>query len=333
MMRATCFFILFLAVSVFAAAEVVLLPDLLNPDGILVDQSQMYITEGTSVFIYSLKDFKLKKKFGKRGEGPQEFMLNPPVPLIINFDGDDIIVTSVGKMSRFSKDGAFKEENKLGTPLVFYLKSLGKQYTGYGLYPEAGKIYRAVNIYDEKLKKVKEVCRIIHDFQLPGKGFNALLPYAYDTYDNKIFVPWKTEFCIDVYDDKGQYLYSIKQDYKNLEVTETDKQTIINALKTDPSTRTIYEQYIKPVNFPEYFCAVNDIRAADGKLYAFTYKKDNDKTECFIFDIKGKLLKKVFVHLGKKDINEFYPFAVKNGKVYQLLEEEEDCELHVTEIK
>ncbi|MGD2088646.1 MAG: hypothetical protein PVH61_20885 [Candidatus Aminicenantes bacterium] len=48
--------------------EVVPLPDLINPDGIQADRHQLYITERHSIYIYSLKDFKLTKKFGKSGE-------------------------------------------------------------------------------------------------------------------------------------------------------------------------------------------------------------------------------------------------------------------------
>jgi hypothetical protein len=58
----------------------------------------MYVSEGFSVYIYSLTDFQLKKKFGKKGEGPREFIVQPPVPLIINLREDNIIVTGRGKI-------------------------------------------------------------------------------------------------------------------------------------------------------------------------------------------------------------------------------------------
>jgi hypothetical protein len=89
---------------------------------------------------------------------------------------------------------------------------------------------------------------------------------------------------------------------------------------------------MKPMHFPGYFYAVRDIRVADGKVYAFTHKDNNDKSECFIFDIRGKLLKKMVVPLAEKDPMTLYPFDVKNGNLYQLVEKEEDWELYVTEI-
>ena len=79
--------LVFLTVSVFAQKHTAL-AELVNPDSIAVDQNQVYITEGTSIYIYDLENFKMKAKFGKRGEGPKEFMENrqtgnPPLSIII----------------------------------------------------------------------------------------------------------------------------------------------------------------------------------------------------------------------------------------------------------
>ena len=71
MKRILLVFLFFLTVSVFAVKHVAL-AELINPDSIAVDQYQVYITEGTSIHIYDLENFKMKTKFGKRGEGPKE---------------------------------------------------------------------------------------------------------------------------------------------------------------------------------------------------------------------------------------------------------------------
>jgi len=56
-----------------AAGKTVPLPALLNPDLIEVQGDDMFIAQDSVISIFSLKDFSLKNKFGKRGEGPQEF--------------------------------------------------------------------------------------------------------------------------------------------------------------------------------------------------------------------------------------------------------------------
>ncbi|UCH92368.1 MAG: hypothetical protein JSV88_19010 [Candidatus Aminicenantes bacterium] len=326
------FFLLF--ASIFLTAKVVPLPDLVSAERLLVDDTQMYVSEGTSIYIYSLKDFQLKKKFGRKGEGPREFIVQPPVPLIINLREDNIIVTSRRKISIFSKDGVFKKETRIPAAFVFFIKPLGDRFTGFGITRgDDQKFYRTINIYDSKLTKVKEVFRTIHDFQTPGHGYNAFVPWAYTTYNDKIFIPWKTEFCIDVFDSTGDLLYSIKEKYKNVKVTKAHEKEHEDALQIDPNTKQFYER-MKPFRYPDYFPAILDIRVTDNKIYTITYKNENNKNECFIFDLKGKLLKKTFITLQKLDINSHYPFDIKKGKVYQVLENEytEGWDLHVNEV-
>ena len=40
---------------------------LMKPTGIFLDNRQIYIIENKTIFIYSLQDFQLKKKFGEEG--------------------------------------------------------------------------------------------------------------------------------------------------------------------------------------------------------------------------------------------------------------------------
>ena len=106
--------ILFFTGLVFAG-KVVPFPDLLKPEAIAVDNEYIYITEGASVHIYSLKDFTLKKKFGKPGEGPQEFKLFPGVALRLTVLPDYLLLESMGKLSYYTKEGNFKKEIQLET--------------------------------------------------------------------------------------------------------------------------------------------------------------------------------------------------------------------------
>ncbi|MCP4157863.1 MAG: hypothetical protein GY757_59690, partial [bacterium] len=75
-MRKPVLVLLILLIANFSFAKKnVPLSDLVNPRMLVVDQSnnELFITDGVNVNIYSLTDFKLKKRFGKAGEGPQEF--------------------------------------------------------------------------------------------------------------------------------------------------------------------------------------------------------------------------------------------------------------------
>lgn len=61
--------ILLLFINLVFAAKITTFPDLLKPGRLIVDGKQIFITEGTTIRIYSLEDFSLQKKFGKMGEG------------------------------------------------------------------------------------------------------------------------------------------------------------------------------------------------------------------------------------------------------------------------
>ncbi|HLP44706.1 MAG TPA: hypothetical protein VK469_02100, partial [Candidatus Kapabacteria bacterium] len=65
------------------------------------------------------------------------------------------------------------------------------------------------------------------------------------------------------------------------------------------------------------------------------HKKEAEKSEFYIFDIKGTFLKKIMLPLKEKDERLWYPYTIGNGKLYQLVEDEdtETWELHVTDIK
>ncbi len=67
------FLFLLLLTSVVYTEKISILKELLQPDGMAIGNGRIYVTEKTSIYIYSLKDFNLIKKFGEKGEGPNEF--------------------------------------------------------------------------------------------------------------------------------------------------------------------------------------------------------------------------------------------------------------------
>ena len=69
--------IILLFLSPAFAGQLKELPEIFNPSSISINDQYIYIVQDVNVFVYSLKDFKLVTKFGKAGEGPQEFMKIP----------------------------------------------------------------------------------------------------------------------------------------------------------------------------------------------------------------------------------------------------------------
>jgi len=333
-MRKITFLLLVIFMSSFIlATRIIPLEEILKPVSINLDNEQLYLTEGASIYIYSVKDFKFIKKFGKEGEGPQEFKILPQLPLIINVQTDKILVNSLGKISRFTKDGQFIDEEKIKAGFVVRLQPLGSRFVGIGIMQDNNARYRAVNIYDSKLNKIKEMIKVEDDFQL-GKGLKILSnPLAFATFEDKLFLSSESDFCINVFDSDGKQLYSFKQDIKKLKVSGDMKNEIIDYLKTDPKTKQFYE-LMKPIQFPDYLPAMRDIRIVDQQIYVLTFIRDeaNEASQWFIFDIKGKLLKKAQLPMQYQNALEYFPYTIHKDNLYQVVEniEEEQWELHIT---
>jgi len=324
--------------SLMFGANVIPLPDLLNPISISLNKNQIYITEGIHIYIYSKKDFSLTKKFGKEGEGPKEFKLLQPggFPLIIDVQTGNIIVNSLSKISFFSKKGDYQREIKVAVGVFSgAYQSLGSGFAGIGFTQENKTLYRNIHLTDEKMGKVKDVYRIEHDFQ-QGKGLKAVPnPYAFQTYENKLFIAWENEFIIHIFDEKGTKLNTINQKYARLPITENHKKRVLEYYKTDPNTKLIYEALKDQMYFPKLFPAIRNMIIIDQKIYIQTSKQKENMAEFYILDLKGKLLKRLLLPVKEQNPILIYPYTITDGKIYQLIEniDEEEWELHINNIK
>jgi hypothetical protein len=327
-----------LAVANFVFAErATTFPDLNRPHQIAVDNDQLYIIDDATIHIYSLKNFALKKAFGKRGEGPQEFKeWSQKDGIVFDAQTDNIVVTSQGKISIFRKDGNCEKEIKV--PSARIVKPLGKNFVGYArFYNQDNVLFNKLYLYSPEMKQLKIVFEKESHIQLrQGKGWIIFAaPFKYCVYDDKLYVAAENDFVIHVFDCNGKSLPPIKMEYKRLKLTDDLKNGVREYLKTDPLYRDVYEKAKKNCHLPEYFPAIRSFNIADGKIYVRTYSKTGNKTEFFIFAAKGRWLMKVFLPIAEYNLEDSFPFTIKNGKLYQLIEnpETENYELYVTKIE
>ena len=339
-MRKFTIFILFLLFAGFIFPEkIVPFPDLAIPQEIIIDQNQIFITEFPQVYIYSLNDFKLITKFGRAGEGPQEFFQF--VRVRINPDSPEyILVGSQMRMSFFTREGKFFKEIRLevNTRGRRIFEPLGKRYAMYGSYEENKIMYRTVDLYDETLNnKIKQVTMwklILQQTRPINFTDRDLQGGEFTTYDKKIFVLLREKGDVDVFDDDGKKLFSINYDYERVPVTKEDEMEIRNFFQKTPGRRQFYESVKQQLFFPTYFPVARQLTIADNKIYVLTNKKEKGKSEFVIFDIKGKFLKKIMVPFKNMDPHESYPFTIFDGKIFQFMENEktEKWELQINEI-
>jgi hypothetical protein len=332
MMKKTGLFLLILFITTFAFTEVVkTFPDLMRPGRIMVDKDKLYILEFPHIYIYSLDDFRLIKKFGRQGEGPQEFMGG----LNITAYTDHIIVNSQGKISYWTKTGEFIREKKC--PFAGGVEPLGADmYVGNGFRrgdTERDKNYNTIDLYDSNFKKIREIDRTEASFQ--NRGFTVFAQTYYfinSRTKNMIYVIGKEGFEINVFDENAKKLFTIKEDYKTLNVTKADEKEAHEYFKkTFPR---LYEANKHLIKFADYKPAIRNFLEYDKKVYVETYHVKDGKVEFYVFGQDGKLLKRVFLPIVKQDFRTNYPYFIDGGKLYHLVESEDEelWELRVTEV-
>jgi hypothetical protein len=318
------------------AQKVATFPELINPDYFRMDNRQIYFVEGTFIYIYSLKDFKLVKRFGKRGEGPREFLLNPIVKTpLLDVQTDNIVVHSFGKISLFSRNGDFKKEMKIPEEIVVSMQPLGKQkFVGMGFKTEKNVSFITINSYGPDLKKEKEIYKQENTIQIGEKIDPLSRPPEFLVSSDKIVINTGLG-PIHILNPEGEKICSINHNYEKVKVRENDKKELLTIFRTDPRIKQYYLILKDRVEFPRYFPGILLCTANNNKIYVQTFKKINEKSQFYIFDMNnGKLLKKTFISIAQKTLIEPYYYNIYNGKIYQLIEneDEETWELHVIEI-
>jgi hypothetical protein len=326
--------LLILAILVLGA-RVVPLPGLLKPYQVKVDESKIYIVEGATICIYSLKDFSFLKKFGKKGEGPQEFIIPPPGGVEIVVQPDFLLVSSLGKLSYLTKEGQFKKEIKVTAFMQSGFFPIGKSFVGIGMKQEENIIYNTINIFDTDLKKGNEVIRFKSPLQ-PGKVdfVTASRRPLLSTFESKIFYG-REEGEIYVFDATGKKISTISHKYEKVKLSDEHKKRYIDFFKTDPRFKQGWERFRDRVQFPGYFPVIRDLTVSDGKIYVLTYKEKEKKREFYLSGIDGKQLKKIMLPLPEMNPLELYPYTIRNNTLYQIIENDdsEEWELHITKIE
>jgi hypothetical protein len=329
------------------------LPDVMKPAMIVVYEGELYVGEGAITSVYSLKDLKLLRKFGKKGEGPGELLEIPDFPNKITVLKDRVFVTGIGKVIAYTREGTFVKEFRTHQRVI-QLLPVGKNFVAKELGgSEDGKsTVSMIVLYNPKMEKIKELYRQewIQQGALPGiKLYMPLDFVSFAVINDKVFVDESAKgFLIEVFDSSGKKLYQIKKDYEKLEVTSDDKNRLETNLREDPTVKVAIKRLggwneakkIFQMVFLQYFPAIQGIEISGQRLYVRTFKAKDDKEEYLVMDLKGNIIKKVFIprnlEVGfRARIAGGKLSSISEGRLYYVKENEDEevWELHVEELK
>jgi hypothetical protein len=337
-MRKTILFmtIIFISISV-QAKKIAELPDIMKPDQMEVGKGRLFVSEGANIYIYSLKDFSLIKKFGKQGEGPQEFKINPfGPPMVIAVIDDKFWVSSDTKLSTWTLDGEFIKEIKVPPFQVFFPAK--DRYLASGTsQAQNGKSYLNIGLYDQSLKMIKELYQ--SDMEVgPNFSWNfPMNPFSFQFYKDVIYVvAGKEGFVLYVFNLKGEKITTIKKEYPLIEVPASYKDEILSWFQKSPNFKQYFDFFKQRITFRSHFPAIQWMTVTDDRIYALTFKQKNGLTECIILDLIGNELKRSYLPLTgiRGNTFDFPAFTIADKIFYTLIENEDNevWELHQVDL-
>lgn len=322
-----------------------ILKEVLTPEGIEISGNEIYIIEGAIIYVYSLDDIKLLRKFGSEGEGPGELKVTPWLSNLIFVLPDSVVVDSMDKMIVFSKEGKVLQERKRSYQFT-QMVPVGINFAVRKRIVEEKMQYSTINCYDPESEKTKELYR--QPFApRAGRSLN-MVPDAihFCVYEDRIFIEESPKgFFIEVFDSKGKKLYQIENKFTKIPVTRKDKLEIEEIVRVDPFMRIQsggWDQMKKEykLDYPNTFPAIQGLVVSNNKIYIQTYKKQENKEEYIILDLQGHILNKVFLPIVRKPGyteqmmgTGVKLFSIYKNKFYYIVEKDQWCELHVEEIK
>ena len=344
------FMILVMATSLSADKRGVL-EEVNKPDNITVHKDKLYVMEGAIVLIYNLRNLKLIRKFGRKGEGPGELKVIPGRDYNrVNIRDEYILTESVDKIIFFTHEGKMIREMRKGGLQLAKTQPVGKNYVSYKIFadPNTRLAIGQVILVDAEFKEKKVLFSqpFIQQGGPPNIKIDMIMDFThFQVYKDEIYIDESPKgMVVEVFDSEGKKLREIKKDTTKIKVTGKDKEYILNRLKNDPNTKAqggwdVIRQIIKP-QWAEYFPAIQSLEVSSDRIYLQTSHLKNGKEEYVVLDLQGKELKRVFIPRFENipllaEILGAKLQTIKNNKLYYVIENEDDetWEFHVEEIK
>lgn len=311
------------------------LKELSKPELIVVEGNELFVVEDASVYVYSLKDYTLLRKFGQKGNGPAELNPHMRYPLQLQVGGKDILLHSWSKMVFFTRKGEFVREKKFPF-IVTQVIPLGDNFAvTKSVINEKGTNAIGVVIFAPNLKELKTVyCRSYPHYQKSGRIDIVPEFVLIRGYENKLLVfdqKQTADFVIHVYGSSGKPLKEIKVDWKKRKMTGEFKEKTWEWVEKDIRFRSLSNEMKRMVTFPDFFPVMKNFQVEDSRIYIHTYQTRGRETEFIVTDFDGKILKNIYLKGADKNTIESAPYTFKDGKYIYLQENQrlEKWELHI----
>ena len=341
------FIMLGIVISVYPENRGVL-PEVMKPSMIDVSEDRLYVMDAEQIHVYSLKELKHINSFGRKGEGPGEYQIIPQMPLRLYADKQIVMIESINKVLMFDHDGNYKKEIRK-RPFINIIQPAGQNFIGRRIIQprDGSESSSSVWIYDREMKDVKKLYqqKFIQQGNFPKLRLNMGKDFLlFSVYRDMVFIERSMDGpFIDVYDANGKKLYEVKIPYDKRRITRAYKDFVEKELGQDPhivgqlrANQMSWKEFSKNFiyEYPEFYPSVQTLEVTNGKIYVKTFDIKEGKEKYLIMDLKGKLLKTLYL---KPTVKKWIMSTmmginleiIRNDKVYYLaVNEDEEWELH-----
>jgi hypothetical protein len=266
--------------------------------------------EAKENYIFILNDEgNLISAFGRGGQGPGE--LQSPLDLAIS-NQDEIFVTDRGKVVVFGNSGQFINEFRIDNEYQKIIPLDKNRYLAIAvkMNEDLSQSFQVI-LCTSEFKELKTLdSSKIESFRKANK-VNIIPTLVYwETSESHIYTGNTDEYKIRVFDFDGEFLRSIKKEYKALSLSNKDREEYEQRLQKYPPE--IRESFFIPDAFPPFRAIVT---LDDKWLFVQTYEEANEGRSVYdIFNANGEFM-------GRAELDG-YEVKFKGDRVYCLKRKE-----------
>ncbi len=298
------------------------LPNLEKPDAIVMNENFAAVADGTSVKLFDGRTFRFIRTIGREGQGPGEFQDFAYPQLLPEY----ILVSSTNKVSYFSYGGELIKEKKHDL-MASNVLAIKDRYVAFVIIRPGDlseDFQLAYNLYDANFRKIRELHRG-EWFIRKNKRRGFFEIFFYDTCQGKIILAHRQGFAIEILDAEGNIIHTIEADIPPVPFTGKDRESVIKYWREERGyDQWQVESLDKRTDFPDHYPPLLTGRVADGKIYAVTYRQEEGRRECLVYDLEGRFIKRTWLTLTMAAPNSAGPFAIRADTLYQFIYNDKD---------
>lgn len=343
------FLIFFATAGLGYAEKVAELDEVMLPSMLAADGEHLFVLDGIRVHVYTIKDWRHLRSFGKEGNGPGEFTTNFVNRLTMILDKGDLFLSNFNKMARFTPQGKLKME-KAFPFMVMQSVPMGKDYVITRFMPGEGGINsQSVRIYDKDLKE-KAVLYSRPDISMQrSRKLDCPNEQIFvRVHDGRVYVQdQRPGTRVLVFDSNGTKRMELPLPVERIPMPQRYKDEVVEWARTavtqiaDFQNRSglTLEQILQMIDFHEILPgARNFLVRKNGDMLIETYEKKNGKARFLGFDLQGKIKGECFLTDPEPGQTKMMPYAgytVYGDRFYFLKDnpDEETWELHAERLR